>query len=60
MGSRRVGQSQAVLVAIGINAEGQRPVLAIGTRMGIDWRQFAEHFPRIEARFASARITLGL
>jgi putative nucleotidyltransferase with HDIG domain len=29
-------------------------------RMGIDWRQFAEHFPRIEARFAGARITLGL
>lgn len=29
-------------------------------RMGIDWRQFAEHFPVIEARFASARITLGL
>ncbi len=29
-------------------------------RMGVDWRQFAEHFPRIEARFASARITLGL
>lgn len=29
-------------------------------RMGIDWRQFAEHFPRIEARFAGARIALGL
>lgn len=29
-------------------------------RMGIDWQQFVEHFPRIEARFASARITLGL
>lgn len=29
-------------------------------RMGIDWPQFAEHFPLIEARFASARITLGL
>ncbi|MCF8178777.1 MAG: HDOD domain-containing protein [Sulfuritalea sp.] len=29
-------------------------------RMGIDWRQFADHFPRIEARFQGARITLGL
>jgi putative nucleotidyltransferase with HDIG domain len=29
-------------------------------RMGIDWRQFAERFPHIEARFASARITLGM
>jgi putative nucleotidyltransferase with HDIG domain len=29
-------------------------------RMGIDWRQFAENFPLIEARFAGARITLGL
>ncbi|MDP3513440.1 MAG: HDOD domain-containing protein [Sulfuritalea sp.] len=29
-------------------------------RMGIDWRGFADHFPRIEARFATARITLGL
>ena len=29
-------------------------------RMGIDWRSFADHFPRIEARFATARITLGL
>lgn len=29
-------------------------------RMGIDWRRFAEHFPRIEARFAGARIALGL
>lgn len=29
-------------------------------RMGIDWRQFAEHFPRIEARFVGARIALGL
>lgn len=29
-------------------------------RMGVDWPRFAEHFPRIEARFASARITLGL
>jgi putative nucleotidyltransferase with HDIG domain len=29
-------------------------------RMGVDWHGFAEHFPRIEARFASARITLGL
>jgi putative nucleotidyltransferase with HDIG domain len=29
-------------------------------RMGIDWRQFAKHFPQIEARFANARITLGL
>ena len=29
-------------------------------RMGIDWRQLAAQFPRIEARFANARITLGL
>jgi putative nucleotidyltransferase with HDIG domain len=29
-------------------------------RMGIDWRQFAAHFPVIEARFIGARITLGL
>jgi putative nucleotidyltransferase with HDIG domain len=29
-------------------------------RMGIDWRQLASKFPLIEARFASARITLGL
>jgi len=29
-------------------------------RMGVDWRQFAEHFPVIEARFVGARITLGL
>ena len=29
-------------------------------RMGIDWRQLAAHFPRIEARFVGARITLGL
>lgn len=29
-------------------------------RMDIDWGQFVEHFPRIEARFANARITLGL
>jgi putative nucleotidyltransferase with HDIG domain len=29
-------------------------------RMGIDWRQFAAHFPLIEARFVGARITLGL
>lgn len=29
-------------------------------RMGIDWRSFTDHFPRIEARFATARITLGL
>jgi hypothetical protein len=29
-------------------------------RMGIDWRQFAAHFPVIEARFVGARITLGL
>lgn len=29
-------------------------------RMGIDWRQLGAHFPRIEARFNNARITLGL
>lgn len=29
-------------------------------RLGIDWMEFAEHFPRIEARFSSARVTLGL
>ena len=29
-------------------------------RMGVDWRQFAAHFPVIEARFVGARITLGL
>lgn len=29
-------------------------------RLGIDWPRFAEHFPRIEARFEGARITLGL
>ncbi len=29
-------------------------------RLGIDWPQFAERFPRIEARFEGARITLGL
>lgn len=29
-------------------------------RMGIEWPLFAEHFPMIEARFTSARITLGL
>lgn len=29
-------------------------------RMDIDWERFGEHFPRIEARFANARITLGL
>lgn len=29
-------------------------------RMGIDWQQFVDQFPRIEARFVSARITLGL
>jgi len=29
-------------------------------RMGIDWCQFAAHFPVIEARFVGARITLGL
>jgi putative nucleotidyltransferase with HDIG domain len=29
-------------------------------RMGIDWSQLASKFPLIEARFASARITLGL
>lgn len=29
-------------------------------RMGIEWRRFAEHFPRIEARFAGTRIALGL
>jgi hypothetical protein len=29
-------------------------------RMGIDWRQFAAHFPSIEARFVGARITLGI
>lgn len=29
-------------------------------RMGIDWRQLGAHFPHIEARFANARITLGL
>ncbi len=29
-------------------------------RMNIDWDQMVEHFPRIEARFANARLTLGL
>lgn len=29
-------------------------------RLDIDWDQMVEHFPRIEARFANARITLGL
>lgn len=29
-------------------------------RMGIDWSEFAEHFPRIEARFDCARLMLGL
>lgn len=29
-------------------------------RMGIDWRHLAAHFPLIEARFISARITLGI
>lgn len=29
-------------------------------RMNIDWDQFSQHFPRIEARYANARITLGL
>jgi len=29
-------------------------------RMGIDWREFAAHFPLIEARFVGVRITLGL
>ncbi len=28
-------------------------------RMGIDWDEFAEHFPQIEARFDCARLTLG-
>ncbi len=28
-------------------------------RMDIDWERLGEHFPRIEARFANARITLG-
>jgi putative nucleotidyltransferase with HDIG domain len=29
-------------------------------RLDIDWVQFVEHFPRIEARFANARISLGI
>lgn len=29
-------------------------------RMDIDWDQMVDHFPRIEARFANARLTLGL
>ena len=29
-------------------------------RMGIEWRRFAENFPRIEARFDRVRIELGL
>lgn len=29
-------------------------------RLGVDWRQVAGHFPLIDARFAGARITLGL
>ncbi len=29
-------------------------------RLDIDWGQFVEHFPRIEARFANARIALGI
>jgi len=29
-------------------------------RLGIDWSDFADHFPHIEARFENARVTLGL
>ncbi len=29
-------------------------------RLDIDWGQFVEHFPRIEARFANARVALGI
>lgn len=29
-------------------------------RLGIDWREFADHFPAIEARFDGAVMTLGL
>lgn len=29
-------------------------------RMGIEWSDFAEHFPRIEARFDCTRLMLGL
>lgn len=47
---------------LGGDAEARVPDLSdlSCARMDIDWQQFSEHFPRIEARFQGARITLGL
>lgn len=57
-----VAEVLAHALDLGGGADSRVPYLAdlSCARMAIDWPQFAEHFPLIEARFANARITLGL
>lgn len=57
-----VAEALAHALDLGETGTNRVPTLCelASARLGIDWREFADHFPAIEARFDGAVMTLGL